>query len=364
MRIAFLTDYLGTLAGTEASICETAECLRRAGMAVAVIVFPREEPPHSHWLATLVTAEIDIFVIDALNESLAAEEAWQYLSLWRADIVHAIPMGHFMLKCLAADGRFSCPIIATETSEGSERCTWYDETLFPALSALNAIIAPCRTVANNLRTHFRFYGRIEIIPHLLRVPEELIRPLTHHDLSNLPRLGSVTRLRIEKGISFMLASIALPTTPNDCTLSIYGETFEEDRARAMIRALSLGEKVEIKGPFAGRDMMERIHAKHPIMLLSSLFEGLPLALLNAIARGRIGIATDVGGVREILGDDAAGIVVPAADPTAMSLAISDLTKDPGLVMRCSDTAVEIFRTYFHSSKVLARMLWLYRDLVG
>lgn len=364
MRVSFLTDYLGTLSGTEASICQSAEVLRKAGTTIAVVVYPREDPPHPHWLSVLRTAGVDLCVLDTSDEGRAAEQAWRWLARWRVDLVHAIPMGRFMLSCLAADGRLDRPVVATETSEGSARCTWYDETTFAEMAALDAIVAPCRRVADNVRTHFGFAGRIEVIPHLLRVPEDRIRPLNREDLSRLHRLGSVTRLRHEKGIPFLLAAVALPTTPAHCQLSIYGETCELDSTQTVVHALSLGSRVTIEGPFAGEAEMERIYATHPIVLLSSLFEGLPLALLNAIGRGRIGIATDVGGVRDILGEDLAGTVVPVADPTAMSLAIRDFVRDPGRAMRCSVAAVEIFRDRFHVSKTLARTLRFYGDVAG
>lgn len=364
MKVAFLTDYLGTLSGTEASICESAECMRDAGIAVAVVVFPREEPPHPHWLGTLAAAGATVFVLDPVDEMHAAETAWRHLERWGADVVHAIPMGRFMLSCLAARGRPDRPIVATETSEGGTRCSWYDATTFAAMASLDAVIAPCRVTADNLRSHFGFTGRIEIVPHLLRVPERLIRPLRRADLLRLPVLGAVTRLRVEKGIPFLLAALALATTPPACRLVIHGETFELDHTRVLLQALDLTARVEIRGPFRGRAEIDGVYAAHPILLLSSLFEGLPLALLNAIARGVVPIATDVGGVREILEDDAAGIVVPVADPTAMSLAIRDLVQDPDRMLRCSRAGVAIFRERFHASRTVARMIGVYRDLAG
>ncbi|TDP47283.1 glycosyltransferase family 4 protein [Zavarzinia compransoris] len=364
MRIAFLTDFLGTMAGTEASICEAACCLRAAGHAVAVVVFPRDEPPHRHWLAVLARAGADVAVLDRADEALAAAEAWRRLAAWRVDIVHAIPMGRFMLSCLAADNRPACPVVATETSEASPRCTWYEPATFPRMAVLDAIVAPCHAVARNLRRHFRYPGRIEVIPHPLRVPEAAIRPLDPARLAQLGRIGSVTRLRVEKGVAFLLAALALPTTPGFCRLSLYGECGEREQTAALIQTLGLGRRVTIAGPFRGAAAMERIHAAHPVMVLSSLFEGLPLALLNAIARGCPVIATDVGGVREIVGDDAAGIVVPRADPTAMSLAIRAIATDPARALACSRAGVEIFRETFHVSRVMARLERFYRDLAG
>lgn len=364
MRIAFVTDYLGTLGGTEASICQSAESLRAAGHEVAVVVFPRDEPPLAHWLDTLAAIGADVFVLDTENEGRAAETAWRQLAKWGVDIVHGIPMGRFLLSCLTAAGRIACPVVATETSEGSSRCAWYDAATAEVLALVHAIVAPCASVAANLRSTFGYRGRIAVIPHLLPVPEDEIRPMNRLRRARLNDLGSVTRLRVEKGIPFMLAALALPTMPAACRLMIYGDVFEEDNTRALIKALSLEDRVTLAGPFSGIDAMNRVYAAHPIVLLSSLFEGLPLAILNAIARGSVVVATDVGGVREILGEDEAGIVVPPADPTAMSLAVSTLMDNPDLLERCSRAGPAIFRERFHLSRTLEQTTLLYRGMIG
>ncbi|MGU3495492.1 glycosyltransferase family 4 protein [Xanthobacteraceae bacterium A53D] len=364
MRIAFLTDFLGTLAGTEASICEAAGCLRQAGHEVAVIVYPRDEPAHPHWLETLAAAGVTVRVIDTRDERRAAEEAWRHLAMWRSDIVHAIPMGRFMLSCLSADGRLPCPMVGTETSEGSARCTWYEAETFPLMAQLDAVVAPCHAVAHNLRRHFRHLGRIDIIPHPLRVPEPAMRPLGAARIARRAHLGSVTRLRFEKGVPFMLAALALPATPATCHLTIHGESVEVEQTDALIHTLDLGRRVTVAGPFQGTEAMERIYDAHPIILLSSLFEGLPLALLNGAARGCVAVATDVGGVREILGDNEAGIIVPRADPSAMSEAIRALVDDPERMARSSRAAVARFRAQFHVDRTMARIIALYRELAG
>lgn len=364
MKIAFVTDYLGTLGGTEASLCQSVACLRREGHDVAVFVFPREGPPHAHWLDALAAAGANVVILAPEDAARAAEDAWLRLAAWRVDIVHGIPMGRFLLSCLVAPGRLACPVVATETSEGSKRCTWYDDATVEILALVDAVVAPCASVAANLRAQFGYGGRIAVIPHLLPVPEPEIRPIDPRKRERLHDLLSVTRLRFEKGIPFLLAAMALPTTPAACRLTVYGDMFEEEGARALVQALLLESRVRLAGPFLGPAAMSRIYAAHPIVLLSSLFEGLPLALLNAIARGCVVVATDVGGVREILGDDEAGIVVPPADPTAMSLAIRTLVADPDRLQRCSGAATAIFRERFHLSRTLPQTVAFYREMVG
>lgn len=61
-------------------------------------------------------------------------------------------------------------------------------------------------------------------------------------------------------------------------------------------------------------------------MLSSISEGFPFTLIEAMSCGRATVSTDVGGVREAVGDS--GLVVPPRDPAAMAAAALELLRDP------------------------------------
>ena len=61
-------------------------------------------------------------------------------------------------------------------------------------------------------------------------------------------------------------------------------------------------------------------------MLSSISEGFPFTLIEAMSCGRATVSTDVGGVREAVGDT--GLVVPPRDPAAMAAAALELLGDP------------------------------------
>jgi glycosyltransferase involved in cell wall biosynthesis len=73
-----------------------------------------------------------------------------------------------------------------------------------------------------------------------------------------------------------------------------------------------------------------------ILVLSSVAEASPMVVLEGMAAGVPIVATDVGGVRELLAEDPerpAGVVVPPRDPEAMAEAIVDLLRNPGVAER-------------------------------
>ncbi|MFJ5260273.1 GT4 family glycosyltransferase PelF [Streptomyces sp. NPDC088387] len=79
--------------------------------------------------------------------------------------------------------------------------------------------------------------------------------------------------------------------------------------------------------FEGRvDDIKDAYAAGNVVMLSSISEGFPFTLIEAMSCGRATVSTDVGGVREAVGDT--GLVVPPRDPARMAAAALELLADP------------------------------------
>jgi glycosyltransferase involved in cell wall biosynthesis len=77
-----------------------------------------------------------------------------------------------------------------------------------------------------------------------------------------------------------------------------------------------------------RDDVDRLVAAMDVCVLTTFAEGLPLALLEAMARGRPFVATNVGGIPEIIQDGDTGVLVPLGDAPALARALTALLDDP------------------------------------
>ncbi|MBI5837947.1 MAG: glycosyltransferase [Candidatus Eisenbacteria bacterium] len=97
--------------------------------------------------------------------------------------------------------------------------------------------------------------------------------------------------------------------------------------------------------------------------LSSRNEGLPVAVIEAMAAGVPVVATDVGGVRELLGEEEAGLVVPPEDPEAFAAALLRLLRDPVLAGRLGRRGRER-ATRYREPELLRAIAALYRELLG
>jgi glycosyltransferase involved in cell wall biosynthesis len=92
--------------------------------------------------------------------------------------------------------------------------------------------------------------------------------------------------------------------------------------------------------FVPHEEVERLLARAAVVVLPSHREGLPMALLEAMAHGRAVVATPVGGIPSLVEDGRTGLLVPPGDAGALRAAIERLLADPGLRRRLGEAARE------------------------
>jgi glycosyltransferase involved in cell wall biosynthesis len=129
----------------------------------------------------------------------------------------------------------------------------------------------------------------------------------------------VSRLSHEKGIDILLDAVAALDT-RDVRVLIVGDGAERAHLLAQRSSLGLDDRVE----FAGRRPHEEIGrwmSASDVVVLSSRTEGYPNVLVEALACGRPVVATRVGGVPDIVTDDALGVMVTPEDPAALARGI-------------------------------------------
>lgn len=102
-----------------------------------------------------------------------------------------------------------------------------------------------------------------------------------------------------------------------------GEAYRES-CEALAAELGHGDAVRFEGRV---DDIRDAYAAGSVVMLSSISEGFPFTLIEAMSCGRATVSTDVGGVREAVG--ACGLVVPPREPEAMARAALELLRDPG-----------------------------------
>lgn len=193
----------------------------------------------------------------------------------------------------------------------------------------------------------RISPRVRVIRNPVVWPDLRARaaePVDHPWLSDddVPVVLTAGRLNPVKNHAALLRAFALVAVERTARLVILGEGAERDPLLASARELGIADKVDLPGfqrnPFAWM-------ARARVFVMSSLFEGSPNVLVQAMACGTTVVSTDCpGGTREILGDGAWGALTPVGDHRALAAAISDAMDNPmapgQLIKRANDFSAE------------------------
>jgi glycosyltransferase involved in cell wall biosynthesis len=176
-----------------------------------------------------------------------------------------------------------------------------------------------------------------------------------------PTVCTVGNFREDKGHRYLLeAAILTRRAIPDVRFVLVGLGPLEREVRERTRRRGLDGTVI----FAGfREDAPRVAGACDVFALSSLREGLPIALLEAMAQGRPSVATRVGGIPEVLEDGRDGLLVPPADSHAFAQALVALLRDSGRRERLG-AAARARAADFDIRRSVRRMEEVYGELLA
>lgn len=139
-------------------------------------------------------------------------------------------------------------------------------------------------------------------------------------------LGCVTRFDPVKRVELLLHALSqlTPQIPR-LVLLLVGGGGEEERIRRLARGMELGSRMIFTG-FLENPV--RIYPMLDLYVSTSLKEGLPLSLIEAMAACLPVVATDVPGHRDVVAHGETGLLIPPEDPTALADAVAMLLANP------------------------------------
>lgn len=170
------------------------------------------------------------------------------------------------------------------------------------------------------------------------------------------------RLEEAKGLSTLLDAFALVHAENPAVRLLLGGEGDQSRYGAQARRLGIADAVQFLG-WVDAHMKRGLMKQSAAFVLPSLYEGLPMGLLEAMSHGVPCVATPVGGVPDIIQDGVNGLLVPVGDSVALAGALLRLLESPALRSQLSEAGrATVSRTYCLSA-VEAQLREVYDGLI-
>lgn len=176
-----------------------------------------------------------------------------------------------------------------------------------------------------------------------------------------PVIGTIANFKHHKGHGYLLEAAArVRTTLADLRVVLIGQGPLEGEIRRRAHQLDLDETIV----FAGyREDAPRLAGGFDLFVLPSIYEGLSIALIEAMALGVPAVVSDAGGLPEVVRHGREGVVIPARDPAALADALVSLLQDRSLRERLGEAARQRAAT-FDIRKAVHRMEEVYQELLG
>ncbi len=175
-----------------------------------------------------------------------------------------------------------------------------------------------------------------------------------------PIVGCVARLHRQKGLIYLVrAARKISQVFPDVCILIVGDGPLRRKLETEARRLGLENQLWFKGE---RRDIPQLLSVFDVFVLSSLWEGLPYALMEAAALAKPVVATDVDGVREIVRSGETGLLVPPRNPQGLAQAVITLLQDRDYASELGRNLKQDVTSRYTLSKMLAEMESLYLRL--
>ena len=318
--------------------------LSRGGMATVTAAMLRH--PDDAFAVTAVPTFVDGTVAQRLWVGVTGmlRAAWLVVC-GRADVlhVHLSHGGSVIRKSLPLLAARAAGVPAVVHGHSYDFGGWFDRIPAPVRAAVRAVLPADRWVVLGSPQAGEYAARLQlpderiaVLHNAVHVPSVPVEQRAHEVL----HVVSVGRLGERKGSYDLVAAVgALDESGRGrlrVTLAGDGDTAE---VTAAIDAAGLSGTVAVAGWLdeAARD--ELLRGAH-IFALPSYDEGLPMALLEAMAHGLVPVTTPVGSIAEVVDDGTDGLLVSPGRPEEIAAALTALAADERLRVRLAAAARE------------------------
>lgn len=283
------------------------------------------------------------------------------------DILHT-HLYHANMYGRVAASRCNVPVIITEHNVYTKYKLKRRLVNYLLAKKTDRIIAVSRMVMEYvIRRDWIERSKVELIYNGIDIPNqpsETTREQARKELGLSEEhfvIGTVSRLEEQKGHNYLIDAVKkLKDSIPNLKVLIVGSGTLELHLKKRVEDEGLKDYIDFLGP---RRNIPDLLRSFDVFVFPSLWEGLPVALLEALACSLPAIVTPVGGVGEIIEDGINGIFVPPRDSDSLEKAVLALYNDRELRGRLGNEGQRTVFERFNAALMVKKLESLYREVI-
>jgi len=359
-----------TLTGPAKNLIEFAQLATAYGIETSAATFTRADDS-TLFLDTARRESVPVFPIPERGrfDREVIHAITELVSVVQPDIIqtHAVK-SHFLARLAGVHRHVPWVAFHHGYTWPDRRARLYNQLDLWSLRAPTKVITVSEPFRRQLQRRGVAAERIEIVHNAIRPdwgarnPENAARLRAEMNIApDRPVILSVGRLSREKDHATLLEAASLLHKRFAPHLVIVGEGPERPRIEKKIASLGIGSAVTLTGQ---QTSAEPYYGIANVAVLSSLSEGSPNALLEAMAAGVPVVATDVGGVPEVAVHGDTALLVQPGDPGELAESMGRLIREPRLASRLAARARQIVQERYAPEQRTRRLVEIYRKVAG
>jgi glycosyltransferase involved in cell wall biosynthesis len=202
--------------------------------------------------------------------------------------------------------------------------------------------------------HVAARDRMEVVYNGIRDLDLRANPGSGHP----PVIIMVARFVVQKDQAGLIEALAKVSAP--WRLRFAGDGPTRSGLTSRVRELGLADRVEFLGD---RNDIPQLLAEADIFALTTHLEGLPLGILEAMRAGLPVIASDIGGIREMLQDGLTGFLIPHGDSELLGRRLQTMLSRPELLSDMGLRGRHLFERQFGYQSMLTKTTGIYRSAI-
>jgi len=273
---------------------------------------------------------------DVIREDVAPFPPTFLLSLMRINAKQRIAVTHMLSRTLRGWIKFYGIVFG---------CAGFvmDRLLRAGKLKYDRIVCDSKWFADELKEHPAIASRVSYIPNGVDL-EQFNRTRARRNGNGRIRLLSVGRLTVTKGHRFAIEAVhRLKHDYPDVTLDIIGNGAMKEPLIRRAKELGVCDMVEIRPPIAHAELL-RLYDDYDFFVMPSIWEGLPVSLIEAMASRLPIVASDITAIRDIL-DEKSATFAGSEDAAGLAEKLRWAFQHPEEVGRFADSAYEIAKRF-------------------